>query len=832
MRAAEEFGFRNAVWRSENCVDLFLGVLKREEAYFTRELQDQPSFFSSIHNSLFSSGQRVVMVRPKASDRNKTIAAYFADAMTVETSFTFQKKITQRAVSCRGQGSIFHALSSCLPNIIREGSCQVVQNREGITEIELNKVLVASGFASSRRRLWEKDQVTVHKEWFGRRWVDLSNPDDCVHVDERFANLKDLPECRSLTMETIKSVLSEMIAKSNLVPSSPKQVAKPRNQCCQTRHARFEEADDIREQRDQRWGRRRCREAQDRLSAGDKGRSSCFQPTAVKCTPTPYIYIAKVEHSETIRVLPAESDQAPPTRSVQVMQSDRDSPCTQGWDNKSMLDPSITPSQLGRRVAAQPYLSRGELSTEPSLPSPDLPQSAAAASSCPFALNLSSPGPPRAAPPSPNKRRRVTAEPCSEPRESDRAASAGDASPRRVPVLVWDRPGPLLPLAARAGWGQRELRRLCTWGYRAGPLWALLAALPADLAGVVRAALAGFDRLSQEDEGGLDSPEAGVQDGMETGVFGEVRAGVLEAMEADSEAGHIELCFDPRTQCRTRVFLTSRYAALVHAAARPAALALYAAHGVPLPGPEGDVLAAVIHDLLHRLDPDSEQFLRIAAGEGPAQRPALVCARTRKTFDGCGRIVKVRSGRAPARRRHRTQRHAVAYDIFLTDHVPVEYLLTSHVSADHDLHTRDQRRRVRRRAARGAALLPAPHRRRRRTLRGRAARRAPGRPAPLRTRRGRRQHGGRRGPVVRVAAPPRRRPAPPLRTHPRPAPPRRPRLRRCPPRPARRARTGQSGARGRGPRRAAAGAAHGALSTCGYRIMRSRASLTGLGRWQ
>jgi hypothetical protein len=134
------------------------------------------------------------MVRPKASERNKTIAAYFADTLTVEISFTFQKKITQRAVSCRGRGSIFDALSSCLPNIVREGSCQIVQNREGITEIELNKVLVSSGFTSSRRRLWEKDQVTVHKEWFGRRWVDFSNPEDCVHFDERFANLKELPE--------------------------------------------------------------------------------------------------------------------------------------------------------------------------------------------------------------------------------------------------------------------------------------------------------------------------------------------------------------------------------------------------------------------------------------------------------------------------------------------------------------------------------------------------------------------------------------------------------------------------------------------------------------
>ena len=79
----------------------------------------------------------------------------------------------------------------------------------------------------------------------------------------------------------------------------------------------------------------------------------------------------------------------------------------------------------------------------------------------------------------------------------------------------------------------------------------------------------------------------------------------------------------------------------MHGAPRPAAAALYAAHAVPLPGPDGDVVAAWVHDLLHRRDADTQQFLRVNTGDGPAARGRLVWAQSRKTFDGLGRIVKV-----------------------------------------------------------------------------------------------------------------------------------------------------------------------------------------------
>ena len=84
----------------------------------------------------------------------------------------------------------------------------------------------------------------------------------------------------------------------------------------------------------------------------------------------------------------------------------------------------------------------------------------------------------------------------------------------------------------------------------------------------------------------------------------------------------------------------------MHDAPRPAVLALYKAHAVPLPGPDGDVLACWLHDLAHRLDTDSQHFLRVAAGVGAMARGKLVWVRSRKTFDGWGRIVQV-APRAP-----------------------------------------------------------------------------------------------------------------------------------------------------------------------------------------
>ena len=197
--------------------------------------------------------------------------------------------------------------------------------------------------------------------------------------------------------------------------------------------------------------------------------------------------------------------------------------------------------------------------------------------------------------------------------------------------------GPLLHLAAQHGWDFVDFRRLLTFGYRAEPIWRLLASLPPSLCSVMQTALDTFDRLTFL-QAVHPSHEAWDEAGMEIRA---AEAEMLRAMEDDIEVGFLEITYDPETQRRTHVFLNSRYAAM-RGVSRAELLARFAAHAVDLPSTGPDFLAALLHGMLHRLDAESTQYLRVAAGEGAAGPGMLVCEHSRKRFDGRGRITKVR----------------------------------------------------------------------------------------------------------------------------------------------------------------------------------------------
>ena len=73
------------------------------------------------------------------------------------------------------------------------------------------------------------------------------------------------------------------------------------------------------------------------------------------------------------------------------------------------------------------------------------------------------------------------------------------------------------------------------------------------------------------------------------------------------------MSFDAASQRRTHVFLNSRYAA-IHGSSRPDLLARFAAHDLPLPSTAPDFLAALLHDLLRRLDTETTQYVRVSVG--------------------------------------------------------------------------------------------------------------------------------------------------------------------------------------------------------------------------
>lgn len=106
---------------------------------------------SSVEFSLrYRPGPQTIMVRPRASDRNMTIAIRFAKMLT---SFKEKADLQDTPVPLIGLGSIHHFLSLALPAIARDKREISPKNRAGVTAVELNKALKVTGMNYSRRYL-------------------------------------------------------------------------------------------------------------------------------------------------------------------------------------------------------------------------------------------------------------------------------------------------------------------------------------------------------------------------------------------------------------------------------------------------------------------------------------------------------------------------------------------------------------------------------------------------------------------------------------------------------------------------------------------------------
>ena len=203
----------------------------------------------------------------------------------------------------------------------------------------------------------------------------------------------------------------------------------------------------------------------------------------------------------------------------------------------------------------------------------------------------------------------------------------------------------LLRLAAQHGWDSPELRRLCTLGYSAGPVWPLLAALPPPLRDLLlhpvpapAPAPTACAAHASYDCGGGGGGGGGWDEARE--VFGAAEERALRAMEEDGEVGLLVVDYDPASQRRTRVRISPRYAAL-RGAAQPALIAADAT-AAPLPATGRDLLAAVLHAAAVRRGggADVTQYVRAAGAAGGAR---LLREDSRTRFDARGRVRSVRS---------------------------------------------------------------------------------------------------------------------------------------------------------------------------------------------
>ena len=479
------------------------------------------------------------MVRPKASERNKQIASYFADAVTLDSSKTLQTKGVHKAVNCRGRHSIFDALSVCLPDVVRDISYQAAHNRHGVSEIELNKVLVASGFVQTRRRISKQDKVIVHKEWFGRRWADVLNPEDFGHVNERVMRLREIPECNSLSMERVQQVLSQILQFSNAASACKKQ-AEPKGNCRPSKKRSREERSRHPESVNGMGGDHLVCDSNLQSSRDRLSRSQAKQqlPQIESSELSEEIVTLHPEQSAARNPEPFKTSfepEAAVARTIASSHTSRHRSCS---------------SNSGPKTAYVPT-DRSEITHRPSQSVP-----------CVLSINSHRPSVDSTTdilPPPRNKRSRIQTwrsstygpalvRPAATGSARGRAAAAqvdSDSEPC-APCAAGEpashEPSPLVDVLARGGWDLRELRRMCTCGYRAAPVWRILSSLPPALADVLRTSLASFDRLLPTGPAADDKRYASGSE--EAGLFWEAGAEMRAAMEAERETGFVQVSLD------------------------------------------------------------------------------------------------------------------------------------------------------------------------------------------------------------------------------------------------------------------------------------------------
>ena len=92
------------------------------------------------------------MVRPRASEENIGLAVAFADVVIVKTvSWPFKSESTV-LVARKGRQSVFAALASCFPDLVRDSGDKRPKNRNAVSQMELNKALQSAGLKSMRKR--------------------------------------------------------------------------------------------------------------------------------------------------------------------------------------------------------------------------------------------------------------------------------------------------------------------------------------------------------------------------------------------------------------------------------------------------------------------------------------------------------------------------------------------------------------------------------------------------------------------------------------------------------------------------------------------------------
>jgi hypothetical protein len=160
------------------------------------------------------------MGRPKASPRNLSIALAFANTVTLSTNSCTESD----QVHCKGNESLFAALCTCLPGIVRRLESDSNQHLK-VSCVELNKALADSGYVPCRKRKrlagsssrWTKGVVV----WSNRRVANPRDSADLFHIQHGLSQMHNsFPETRALALHEVLATTTNILG-ARLQKSSP-----------------------------------------------------------------------------------------------------------------------------------------------------------------------------------------------------------------------------------------------------------------------------------------------------------------------------------------------------------------------------------------------------------------------------------------------------------------------------------------------------------------------------------------------------------------------------------------------------------------------------------
>ena len=161
-------------------------------------------------------------MRGKGSDQNKLIALAFSKMVVKYT-----QDPAAEYVCCTGPSSVFEVFAFCLPSCARShgGQGTGAPNRDGVSVIELNKLLVESGYVCYRKRELAPGTSDVltrgRRRWRYRSWVNQGT-DDLEHLEGHLAAMHEaFPETRHLSTEHIIQGLSALAARQLVCEDTP-----------------------------------------------------------------------------------------------------------------------------------------------------------------------------------------------------------------------------------------------------------------------------------------------------------------------------------------------------------------------------------------------------------------------------------------------------------------------------------------------------------------------------------------------------------------------------------------------------------------------------------